>query len=83
MATLNSKVKFVISDSLGFPWCGYSPPKVSSKLGSLLQSYSIEKHMATLTSKKSNLIAICLFMARRITTQSFVQIGLNIAELQH
>ena len=42
--------------SLGFPWYGYSPPKVSSKLGSLLQSYSIEKHMATLNKKSKGIV---------------------------
>ena len=58
----------------------YSLPKVSSKSGSPLQSYNKDKIMATLNSKIKLFIRCPLVWL--FTTQSFIQIGLTIAELQ-
>ena len=61
-----------------FPWHGQSSPKVSSKSGLPLQSYSIEKHMATLNKKIEGIVQGPVTTGP--TTQSFVKIRPGILE---
>ena len=61
-----------------FSWHGESSPKVSYKSGSPLQSYSIEKHMATLNKKIKGIVQGPVTTGP--TTQSFVKIRPGISE---
>ena len=61
-----------------FLWQGESSPKVLYKSGSPLQSYSIEKHMATLNKRIKGIMQGP--MTIWLTTQSFVKIRPGISE---
>ena len=58
--------------SLGVPWYDYSPPKVSSKSGSPLQSYRKDKIMATLNSKNQTRHKASNGMGMRLYVPSFL-----------
>ena len=61
-----------------FLWHGELSPKGSYKSGSLLQSYSIEKHMPTLNKKIKGIVQGPVTTGP--TTQSFVKIRPGILE---
>ena len=61
-----------------FLWHGELSPKVSYKSGSLLQSYSIEKHMPTLNKKIKGIVQGPVTTGP--TRQSFVKIRPGILE---